>query len=45
LDSVQPNENIQTITANTVFTFEARFADKSLLAEEYNVDQMASPLQ
>lgn len=45
MDSVQPNENIQTITANTVFTFEARFADKNLLAEEYSVDQVASPLQ
>ena len=45
MDSIQPNEKIQTITANTVFTFEARFADKTLLADEYNVDQVALPLQ
>ena len=44
MDSVQPNENIQKITADTVFTFEARFADKSILAENYNVDAVASML-
>lgn len=44
LDSVQLNKDIQTITANTVFSFEARFADQSVLAEQYSVDTVAKPL-
>ena len=53
MDSVQSetdkkangDDAVPTITANTVFSLEARFADKSILAEHYSVDAQSSILR